>query len=115
MEKPFIPLSYEVRRIRHGEIGRDALNNVVYGETNDPLMVAAWWSSSSAEPKVAGHERLVVDVEIIAAPGDFREGDEIDGVGDYGRLKVVGHPEDYRHGPWWDPGLVVVNCRREDR
>lgn len=28
--------------------------------------------------------------------------------------EVEGHPEDYRNGPFWDPGLLVVHAKRTE-
>ena len=117
MVTPFIPLRHEVIRVRRlQETGVDGLGNDIIVDVEDevPVKVAGWASARSDEPKVAGHDRLAVDVELFALPGDFTEGDAVR-LDPYGLLEVVGHPEDYNHGPWWSPGLVVVNLRRADR
>lgn len=81
------------------------------GETGVTQKVYGWSAPRSEEPKVAGHDRVVVDVELLAPPG-FQVGahdlvDLPDGV-----YEVVGQPEDYNHGPFgFTPGLVV-NLRK---
>lgn len=114
MSTPF-PLRHTVTRIRRSTTGTDALGNDVEIMSEAEVTVAGWAAPKSDEPTVAGHERLTVDLEIYALPGDFTEGDavKIDG---YDPLEVIGHPENYSHSPFgWDPGLVVVNTRRKDR
>lgn len=113
-----ISFPFEVVRLRRthtttrNELGNEVIVEV---EDADPVKIAGWASATSDEPKVAGHDRLTVDVELYARPGDFSEGDAVR-MDQYGLLEVIGHPEDYNHGPFgFDPDLVVVNLRRADR
>lgn len=73
--------------------------------------VYGWSIPSTSEPKVAGHDRVIVDVELLAPPG-FPAGphdliDIIDGP-NAGRYEVVGEPEDLTRGPFlFAPGVVL--------
>lgn len=70
--------------------------------------VFGWSVPSSSEPKLAGHNRVVVQIELLAPPA-FRVGpyDKVIVPG-HGELDVLGVPEDFTHGPFgFMPGLVV--------
>lgn len=109
------PLPFTLTRVRRAGIGKDELGNEVVTETSDKVPVAGWAVPSSEEPKVAGHARLVVDIEVYAPTGEFLEGDAVE-IPQYGRCEVIGHPENYETNPFgWEPGLEVVNLRRADR
>lgn len=76
-----------------------------------PKAVYGWANPTNTEPKLAGHDRVVVDVELYTPPG-FNPGphDLIDLP--QGQFEVIGYPEDYNHGPFgFQPGYVV-NLRR---
>lgn len=67
--------------------------------------------SDHGEPKLAGHDRVIVDRELLAPPG-FPAGPRDRVVFPDGEFDVLGYPEDYTSGPFgYMPGLVV-NCRR---
>lgn len=109
------PLPFTLTRVRRAGKGKDKLGNEVVQETRDEVRVAGWAVPTSDEPKVAGHDRLVVDIEVYAPTGEFLEGDAVD-IPKYGRCEVIGHPENYETNPFgWFPGLEVVNLRRADR
>lgn len=75
------------------------------------VKVYGWANPVGAEPKLAGHDRVAVEVELYAPPG-FNPGphDLIDLPN--GQFEVVGYPEDYMHGPFgFQPGYVI-NLRR---
>ena len=76
----------------------------------DPVDVAVygWHTGQSAEPAVAGHDRVSVDGQVFG-PESWRPGPRdrvvLPGAGEF---EVQGHPEDYNHGPFgWRPGLVT--------
>lgn len=78
----------------------------------DPVRVHGWGSPRSLEPKLAGHDRVVVELELFAPVGTV--------IGPYdlvdlpeGQFEVVGRPEDHSNGPF-APGVggLVVNLRR---
>lgn len=107
------PLPYEVTRIRRiRRLEQDELNNDVWVDEESPeqVAVAGWSVPSSDEPKLAGHDRRTVTVELLAPVGDFRPKDAVRLPGRDDTLEVVGEPENYSHNPFcWDPGLEVVN------
>lgn len=79
--------------------------------------VYGWGAPQTSEPKVAGHDRDVVEVELLVPPGytssprdrvilDFDEDTWVDG--ETPEFEVIGHPEMFDHNPFgWDPGGVV--------
>lgn len=91
-------------------ISSDQLGNDTVTETRDTVKVAGWAVPRSDEPKLAGHDRRTVQVELYAPVGLFRPQDAVmlperDDV-----LEVIGEPENYEHNPFgWAPGLEVVN------
>lgn len=107
------PLPHEViriRRVRRQEV--DELNNTVWVDEDVPeaVQVAGWATPSSDEPKLAGHDRQTVTVELYAPVGAFRPEDAVRLPERDDTLEVIGEPENYSHGPFgWDPGLEVVN------
>lgn len=83
-----------------------------------PYMVCGWTHNyrKSSEPKLAGHDRVIVDIELYA-PKSFPAGphDLIDLP--EGQFEVIGYPEDYSDTPFpplngWSVGGIVVNLRR---
>lgn len=76
-------------------------------------MVFAIYTGTGAEPKLAGHDRVIVDGAMIGPP-DIVSAHGIVTHTTLGRFEVVGEPEDYNNNPWWSPGLVVYNLRRTE-
>lgn len=91
-------------------IEANALGNDTITEVRDLVRVAGWAVPRSSEPKLAGHDRRTVEVELYAPVGVFTPNDAVilperDDV-----LEVIGEPENYEHNPFgWAPGLEVVN------
>src|SRR5690606_34434598 len=77
-----------------------------------PHKVYGWGAPQTAEPKLAGHDRQVVEIEVLVPP-DFpalshRAQARLDG----GVFDVLGSVERYDHNPFgWDPG-GVLNLKR---
>lgn len=107
------PLPHTVSRVRRERTRDvDALGNDVWVDVEklEDVAVAGWATPSSDEPKLAGHDRRTVTVELYAPVGVFRPEDAVRLPGRDDTLEVVGEPENYSHGPFgWDPGLEVVN------
>lgn len=93
-----------------------------YGGTEDvytpPLdqpggahLVFAIYTGSSEEPKVAGHDRVIVDGSMIGPAGIVSPHGRVTH-NTLGAFEVVGEPEDYNNNPWFQPGVVVYNLRR---
>lgn len=81
----------------------------------DPVehAVHGWSIPNPVEPKLAGHDRVVVDVEVLA-PESVVVGPDDRMVVDGKTYDVVGEREDWNHSPWgWRPGFVI-NLRRVD-
>lgn len=116
MVTPFILLPHQVSRVRSEVVpDADGLGNDVRQESTTTVSVAGWAVPTSDEPKVAGHDRLEVDLELYAPSGVFHPDDEVV-IAPYGRLRVLGWPENYDHGPFgFVPGVEVINLGRADR
>lgn len=78
----------------------------------DPVRVHGWGSPRSLEPKLAGHDRVVVELELFAPVGTSIGPHDLVDLPD-GQFEVVGHPEDHSCGPF-APGVggLVINLRR---
>lgn len=73
--------------------------------------VYGWSAPLSTEPKLAGHDRVVVDVELLMPPTVPIHAHDLVDLPD-GQYEVVGEPEDYNNGPFnFAPGLVA-NLRK---
>lgn len=109
-----VALPYEVIRIsRELAPEPDAHGNDKFVTTREAIPVAGWAQPSSTEPKIAGHDRLVVDMELYAPQGEFHHQDTVEIPGEEEPLQVIGQPENYSKSPFgFDPGLEVVNLRR---
>lgn len=91
-------------------VGPDALGNDTVVETRDTVRVAGWAVPRSDEPKLAGHDRRTVQVELFAPVGTFRPEDAVELPERDDVLEVIGEPENFEHNPFgWAPGLEVVN------
>lgn len=75
------------------------------------VAVYGWSTPSSVEPKLAGHDRVVVDQELLVPPENTIGAHDLVDLPD-GQYQVIGEPEDMNNGPFgWQPGKVV-NLRR---
>lgn len=109
----FLELRFEVVKLeRVVTHDRDELGNHVVRESvvETPVKVAGWAAPTSDEPKLAGHDRKTVTVELFAPVGAFTARDAVQLPDRTTPLEVVGDPENYEHNPFgWSPGLEVVN------
>lgn len=107
------PLPYIVKRVARTKTRKvDELGNdvVVDSEVAEDVAVAGWAVPRSDEPKLAGHDRRTVEVELLAPVGAFRLQDAVQLPDRPDVLEVVGEPENFEHNPFgWSPGLEVVN------
>ena len=88
--------------------GEDAWGNTVEGWA-EPVTkkVYGWGAPQTSEPKLAGHDRDIVELELLVPP-DFvcsaRDRMVLDGV----EYDVIGEPEQYSHNPFgWNPGGII--------
>ena len=105
-----------VGEARYDDLGNpietDELGNDTVTEERDIVRVAGWAVPRTAEPKLAGHARRTVEVELFAPTGLFRPQDAVELPERDDVLEVIGEPENYEHNPFgWAPGLEVVNLR----
>lgn len=107
----YVPPSEEVEVDELGnEVEPDELGNETVTVVEDDVQVAGWAVPRSAEPKLAGHDRRTVEVELFAPVGMFRPTDGVRLPEREDVLEVIGEPENYEHNPFgWAPGLEVVN------
>lgn len=123
----FTGLPFEVVRVRRShtyvasgaepqfdELGNpievDHLGNDTVTESLDTVKVAGWAVPRAAEPKLAGHDRRTVEVELYAPVGTFQPSDAVELPERDDILEVIGEPENYEHNPFgWAPGFEVVN------
>lgn len=108
------PLTIPVGRVRRTVGPPDDLGNDTEIEETGTVLVFGWSQVNPMEPVVAGHERLQVDVQLIAGPGDFLPDDAVV-LDDGPPFEVVGEPADPNQNPWWSPGVVVINLKRSQR
>lgn len=109
------PTPYTVQTSAFNKSGTDSHGNPVESwATPITQPVYGWAVPNSIQPKYAGQERTLVDVELYVPPG-FVVGprDRIILTGDW-KFEAIGYPEDYTHGPFgFNPGLVVNLIRVE--
>lgn len=93
-----------------------------YGEAADTYTPAAnttgtetkafWAAPISEEPKLAGHDRVAVDLELFVPKGTTATAHDLWDVDDK-QYEAVGEPEEYNHGPFgMDDNPLVINLRR---
>lgn len=107
-----IPLLFTVGLRSYSDDPETDAHGNTASEWSDPVDTeAVWWSPSSSEPALAGHDRVAIDLVVVVASSVA--------VGPHDRIvvegreyEVIGYPEDYDHGPWWSPNRKPVNVRR---
>lgn len=116
------PLRYSVGHHAYSTASQDEHGNDVpvftpaLDRPGTPRKVYGWSTPDTTEPPLAGHDRVIVDVELLVPEGfPAKPRDVIDlPAGPSGQFEVVGEVRDYNHGPFaWRPGSVV-NLRRVD-
>lgn len=111
----FIPLRHTIEVYTPGEMFKDRFNNLRPGPgTWKTIRVAAWFVGSTEErdSENASILRTVDTLTIYCAPEQAPPPGGKVRIPGSGEWEVEGHAEDYRHGPWWDPGLVVVHAKK---
>ena len=107
------PLAQTVQHLAYAGQVRDSRGNVIDAWA-DPVDVAVygWHTSATHEPQIAGHDRVLVDAQVLA-PQSWRPSprDKVTLPG-FGEYQVIGETEDFNHGPFgWEPGNRV-NLRK---
>lgn len=108
------PLAQTVQHAVYDGTQRDSRGNVIDSwATPVDVAVYGWYISTTHEPQIAGHDRVLVDAQVLGpeswvpAPKD-----KVLLPGRPGEYQVIGETEDYNHGPFsWKPGNVV-NLRK---
>ncbi len=88
----------------------------VYAPAKDadgtPVPVYGWSTPDSTEPPVAGHDRVIVDLQLLAPPTTTIGAHDLVDIPDEGQFEVIGDPLDFDSGPFgFKPGKVI-NLRR---
>lgn len=97
----------------YSEGSDDAHGNPVQSWAAPVDVAALWWSPSSTEPLLAGHDRVSVDVVLVVDSAlSVSPHDRF--VLDSKEYEVLGEPEDYDHGPYSVPGRKPVHLGRLD-
>ena len=103
------PLAHTIQHLPYtGEV-RNSRGNVV-DTWGDPVDVAVygWHTSATHEPQIAGHDRVLVEAQVLAPPSwrpSPRDKVNLPGFGEY---EVIGETEDFNHGPFgWEPGNAI--------
>ncbi|OZD23820.1 hypothetical protein CH253_08130 [Rhodococcus sp. 06-156-3C] len=115
MPRKFLKARRKVRTAAHvREAGYDG-NGMPREGWADPRdqYVYGWQSTNSYEPKLAGPNRVVVEVELLA-PESFECGPKDRVWLNGARFDVIGYPEDANEGPFgFRPGFLV-NLKRSE-
>lgn len=105
-----VPLLWEVQTKKYLEGGGTNSHGSQIDVWADPVSqrVYGWSVPDSREPKVAGHDRVTVRIELLVPPAfDCGPYDKVIVPG-HGELDAIGDPEDFNHGPFgFQPGFVV--------
>lgn len=109
-----IPLPFVVQHRAFLAGVEDEHGNIAEGWADPVPVRAAYWSVSSSEPQVAGHDRVIVDAAMfVSADTTIGARDRVEIVDLGGVFEVVGLPERYDYGPFeYRPGRCQVNLRR---
>ena len=108
------PLAQTVQHLVYDGTQRDSRGNVI-DSWADPVdvQVYGWHISNTHEPQIAGHDRVLVDAQVLTPPGFVPSPkDKFLLPGRDGEYQVIGETEDFNHGPFgWQPGNRV-NLRK---
>ena len=106
----FIPLRHTVE-VSEVEMVTDRFGNQVPRQGKfRPVQVAGWAVTKVDEAHGDSVLRTVDQLDIYAAK-PFALGASVK-LPDGNVWQVEGNAEDYNHGPWWSPGLVVVHAKK---
>ena len=107
------PLAQVVSHLAYvGQVRNDRGNLVDAWADPVEVPVYGWHTSATHEPQIAGHDRVLVDAQVLA-PQSWRPSprDKVTLPG-FGEYQVIGETEDFNHGPFgWEPGNRV-NLRK---
>jgi hypothetical protein len=126
VRNPMIPTPHTVQHYTRTDGTADAHGNPVV-QWSPPITgpgttraVVGWSGAGTSEPALAGHDRVVVDVQLLVPAGfPARALDRIRITGyPAGLYEIIGDPVDYTNGPFAGPlghGFgYTLNLRRVD-
>ncbi|SNV88160.1 Uncharacterised protein [Corynebacterium urealyticum] len=114
IRKARFPALYAVEVLTPDPPGVDRLGNPKPSGTFSAktISVIGWHTGSTEEvfgdSVLRTKDTLSLYVHADAAP----QPDQRIRLPDGSEWDVDGHPIDHRHGPWFDPGAVVVSCKK---
>lgn len=108
-----IPLTKSADLLRYTGEQRNSRGNVVDTWAEPVPVRSNWYVSSSHEPQIAGHERVLVDAQWFVPQGtEVGTQDKVRLPGYAGDFEVIGEVESYNDGPFSSGWPLVVNLRR---
>lgn len=108
-----IPALFNVTHRVFAGAGSDAYGNPVESwSAGTAKKFVTFNTPRTSEPKLAGHDRDVVDLELIVKPDFGLVGSRDHMVIDGREYEVIGLPEDFTKNPWrGDFGCYTINLR----
>ena len=106
----FIPLRHSVE-VSQMETTTDRFGNERPTQGPFHAVQVAGWAVTKVEETAGDSVLRTIDQLDVYAPEPFAPGASIR-LPDGGIWQVHGNAEDTRHGPFWNPGLVVVHARK---
>lgn len=106
------PCTIPVEHMRFVAGGEDELGNPVESWAAPvQVLVAGWEPPVSAEPMIAGHDRVVVDLNLYA-DWEFKPGPRDRVILNGSEFEVIGYPEDPNNNPLFVPQRVKILLKR---
>ena len=105
------PLLYSVTVREAGVATTDRFGNERLGLGEPRVVAVCGWAVNATDDDHEDSVLRTIDQLSLFTPERFAA-DSVVTLPDSTQWRVVGSPEDYRHGPWWDPGLFVVRATR---
>lgn len=103
-----IPLRYKLEIAQLVEITDRFNNKVMVPGVYQPVLVAGWAIVNTKEQTGESVLRTIDQLDIYS-PEAFSRGTQVR-LPDGSVWQVQGNAEDYRHGPWWNPELVIIHA-----
>lgn len=105
------PLNFTLTVQTPGVVTVDRFGNERTGPGEARGVKVFGWAVNQTDEERGDHVLRTVDVLTVYTPEVFPPATVLT-LPDGTRWRVVANPEDYRHGPFWDPGLYVVRATR---
>lgn len=80
----------------------------------EPRRVAGWAINSTQEQEGDSVLRTIDRLVVYMGTQSAAQPDEFIRLPDGSVWRVEGNAQNFDHGPWWQPGLVVVTCTKTE-